>query len=183
MLLDAVVQKPPTVKGDGRSPIRSLVRQANIRRLEKGACVSQGLLSVDPDMRQTLAAQGLKLSSVPRAGQTVVLKTAINENAGADNRTATPMLCQSILDEGALAARVVGVRLAGVDVITTNPSVPLRESGGAIIEVNTTPGFYWHYQKADGQFPVAFHVLQFMIGRDDDCNERQANGQKFSMMA
>ena len=183
MLLDAVVQKPPTVKGDGRSPVRSLVRQANTRRLEKGACISQGLLSVDPDMRQTLDAQGLKLSSVPREGQTVVLKTAINENMGEDNRTATAMLCQSIIDEVALASRTVGARLAGVDIITTNPSVPLRESGGAIIEVNTTPGFYWHYQKADGPFPVAYHVLQFLMGGEDDWNERQTSDQKFSMMA
>ena len=44
-----------------------------------------GLLTLDLDMKRTLAKQGLSFSSVPLAGKAVSVKTAINENCGPDN--------------------------------------------------------------------------------------------------
>lgn len=163
VLLDAVVQAPPRVTGDGVHSVASLVQRLNEDRLANGPALGQNLVTVDLDMRQTLRAQGLTLSSVPPAGQSVVLKTVVNENAGADNRTASGDLCASVIREGARAARAVGARLAGVDVVTQDAALPLAESGGAVIEVNTTPGFYWHYHKADGICQVARRVLEVLF--------------------
>jgi hypothetical protein len=60
------------------------------------------------------------------------------------------------------------VRLAGIDLITRDPRVPLAESGGAILEVNAPPNFYFHYQKSDASFPVAHHVLsRLLLDRPD----------------
>jgi cyanophycin synthetase len=159
VLLDAFVRRPPTVVADGRSRVAGLVRRANADRLGRGSGLSQVLLTVDQDMRRTLAKQGLSLRSVPPAGTVVTLKTVVNENCGSDNASAAHLLCDSIVEDGAQAADALQVRLAGVDVVTRDPSVPLAESGGAILEVNTTPGFYYHYHKRDGSFPVAVHVL------------------------
>jgi cyanophycin synthetase len=159
-LLDAVVQSPPSVVGDGVASVRSLVKRANAERIAKGAGLGQKLIAVDPEMKNTLAEQGLKLSGVPAHGRIVRLKTAINDNGARDNRSAADRLCQSIIADGALAARTIGARLAGVDVVTPDGSVPLTESGGAIIEVNTTPGLYWHYHKRDGSTPVALPILE-----------------------
>src|SRR4051794_7224170 len=163
VLLDAFVRKLPTVTGDGRSSIARLVREANNERLRQGSGVSQVLLTVDLDMRRTLASQGLTLHSVPPEGKVVTLKTVVNENRGDDNTTATRMLCPSIIEDGARAARALHVRLAGIDLITRDPSVPLADSGGVIIEVNTTPNYYYHYNKRDGQFPVAIRVLEKLL--------------------
>jgi cyanophycin synthetase len=163
VLLDAFVRKGPSVVGDGRSTIARLVQKANAERLSQGSGVSQVLLTVDLDMRRTLAKQGLSLRSVPAAGQAISLKTVINENRGDDNATATQFLCRSIIEDGARAARALHVRLAGIDLITRDPQVPLAESGGAIIEVNTTPNYYYHYNKSDGSFPVAVHVLEKLL--------------------
>jgi cyanophycin synthetase len=167
-LIDSFVREPPTVTGDGRSSVRELVRRANAERRERGAGVSQVLLTIDMDMKRTLAGQGLTLHSVPAAGHRVVLKTVVNENRGDDNVTATDRLCPAIIEEGARAVRATGVRLGGVDVITRDPGVPLAESGGVIIEVNAPPNFYYHYHKRDGAFPVAVHVLKrlFAEGRE-----------------
>jgi cyanophycin synthetase len=159
-LIDAVVRRPPQVVGDGRSTVAQLVREANRRRLASGANTAQVVISMDLDMRHTLRRQGLTTSSTPAAGRRVKLKTVINDNAGAENESAARLLCRSILSDGARAAAAVGARLAGVDIITTDPSVPLAESGGVVLEVNTTPGFYYHYHKHDGPFPVARHVLR-----------------------
>ena len=163
-LLDAFARKPPSVVADGDSNVRRLVNLANTERLKQGAGISQVLITIDFDMHRTLAKAGLSLRSVPAAGTEVTLKTVVNENRGADNTTATDRLCPRIIDAGARAAAAVGVRLAGVDIITTDPSVPLEQSGGAILEVNTPPNYYYHYQKRDGVFPVALHVLKHLIG-------------------
>jgi cyanophycin synthetase len=171
VLLDAFVRKYPTVVGDGRSSIAQLVRNANAERLRSGSGLSQVQLTIDLDMRRTLAKQGLSLRSVPPAGANVRLKTVVNENLGADNTTATGRLCRSLIEDGARAARSLHVRLAGIDIITGDPEVPLAESGGAVIEVNTTPNFYYHYNKSDGRFPVAIHVLEALLSgpaRDAD---------------
>ncbi|NNK85686.1 MAG: cyanophycin synthetase, partial [Desulfobacterales bacterium] len=57
-------------------------------------------------------------------------------------------------------AKLVGAKVAGIDIITNDPSVPLRKSGGAILEVNTTPGYYYHYQNIDGPFPIADYIFK-----------------------
>lgn len=160
VLLDAVQRQPPCVTGDGKSTLRRLVEQANAARLKRGSSRSQVLITIDPDMRHTLARQGLALSSVPPAGQVVPVKTVINQNFGADNVTVTDRLCPSVVEDGARAARCTGVRLAGIDIITRDPSAPLAETGGVILEVNTTPGFHYHYHKNDGSYPVAVRVLE-----------------------
>ncbi len=159
VLLDAIWRRAPRVTGDGRSTVRRLVEEANRARLSRGAEVSQVLMSIDQDMKNTLAGQGLSLSSVPPAGAVVPVKTVINQNIAEDNVTVTDRLCPALVADGARAARCVGVRLAGIDVITRDPTVPLADSGGVVLEVNTTPGFHYHYHKNDGSYPVAVRVL------------------------
>lgn len=162
-LIDAFIRRPPTVVGDGRSTIAGLVRKMNEQRLKQGVGLSQVLLTVDLDVRRTLARQGLSLRSVPAAGKRVILKTVVNENAGDDNSSATSLLCRSIVEDGERAVRALRVRLAGVDIITRDPTLPLAESGGVVLEVNAPPNFYYHYRKRDGVFPVAEHVLRRLL--------------------
>jgi D-alanine-D-alanine ligase-like ATP-grasp enzyme len=163
VLIDSFVRRPPNVIADGRSTILRLVQLANAARLRHGSGLSQDLLTIDLDMRRTLEKRGLSLHSIPAEGTVVTLKTVINENCGSDNTSATHLLCDSVIADGSKAARAVGVRLAGVDIITTDPGAPLAESGGAILEVNTPPNYYYHYHKRDGAFPVALTVLERLL--------------------
>jgi len=171
-LLDAFVRQRPTVTGDGQSTVRALVDAHNDHRLQNGADVSQVLLTIDMDMRRTLARQGLSLRSVPAAGREVTLKTVVNENSGADNTTVTDRLSPSIIDDCTRAIRALRVRFAGVDLITPDPTRPLAESGGVILEVNGTPNLYFHYHKRDGAFPVAVHLLRRLL-QADTINDRR----------
>jgi len=162
-LLDAVLRKSPSVAADGRSSVRKLVRLENQSRLEAESKFGQALLSIDLDMRRTLSKQGLSLSSVPKKGSVVTLKRVVNENSVADNVSATKLLCKSIIEDGAAAAAAVGVRLAGVDIVTRDPQVPLAESGEVILEVNTTPGYHYHYHQRDGGVAVAIPILARLL--------------------
>jgi cyanophycin synthetase len=82
-------------------------------------------------------------------GQTVAVKTVTSQNRISDNETVREPVAPELIEEARLAAAQVGVRLAGVDLITTDLSRSLKESGGVIIEVNGTPGLHYHYQVAD----------------------------------
>ncbi|MEX2141089.1 MAG: hypothetical protein WD894_17620 [Pirellulales bacterium] len=162
-VLDAIRRTCPTVVADGKSTVRELVRRTNAERVEQGAKLSQVMLTVDLDMRHTLARQGLTLRSVPEAGRRVVLKTVSNENLGSENIPATEALCHEVIETGARAAQIIGARLAGIDIVTPDPSVPLSENGGVVLEVNTTPGYYYHYHQCGKPFPAATHVLRRLL--------------------
>jgi cyanophycin synthetase len=166
-LIDAYARRRPAVVADGRSTVAALVHGANQERLVSGTGVSQSQLTVDMDMRRTLAAQGLSLGSVPPKGSRVTLKTAVNENCGQDNSTVLDRLCRSVVEDGSRAVGALGARWAGIDLVTRDPGVPLAEAGGVILEVNGTPNLYFHYHKEDGCFPSAFHALRRLLGADD----------------
>ncbi|MCU1253290.1 MAG: cphA [Edaphobacter sp.] len=163
VLLDAVLRRPSAVIADGKSTVRELIRLENEARLEAGPSLAHALISVDLDVQSTLTNQGLTLSAIPNEGVAVTLKTVINDNSQQDNFTAKHLLCTSIIQDGAAAVAVVGARLAGIDVITPDPHVPLAESGGVILEVNTTPSYHHHYHKRDGSYPVAVHLLPTLL--------------------
>ena len=163
-LIDAVRRATPTVVGDGHSTVRGLVLRSGVDReaspVERGGLV----VTVDEDMRLTLAGQGLTLGSVPAAGAVVTLKTAVNEGAIGDQQPAWPQLCADVVEQGAQAARLVGGRLVGVDVITSDPSMSLAAAGGVVLEVNTTPGLVYHYHGNPGGVDVATVVLARLAG-------------------
>jgi cyanophycin synthetase len=143
-LLDAVRKLPPRVVGDGRSTVEQLVAAENRRRLGARGAAGFSLLKLDLDALFTLEAAGLVPSSVPAAGEAVVVKSVTNQNRVEDNESVTESVSSSVADAARRAAAAVGLRLAGVDVVTTDAARPLAETGGAILEVNGTPGFNQH---------------------------------------
>ena len=163
--IDSFQRRPPTVIGDGKSTVLRLVRLNNEERLKSGSEIADSLIDINLEMRRTLAGQGLTLNSVPSLGSVVVVKNVVNENRGSDNISANHMLCPSIIESGSRAAQAVGLRFAGVDIITTDPSIPLWESGGVILEVNSPPNYYFHYHKHDEPFHVAEYILQWLLER------------------
>jgi glutathione synthase/RimK-type ligase-like ATP-grasp enzyme len=145
-LVDVVLRQSPQVTGDGRSTVLELILAENERRLE--AARPQALMTVDLDCVFTLATGGRELSTVPAAGERVLAKSASSENSEEENHT-IHTFAPEVIEEAAEGVRATGLRLAGVDVVTPDINRPLAEAGGAIIEVNGTPGFQYHYVVAD----------------------------------
>jgi cyanophycin synthetase len=172
--IDAILRRPPSVMGDGRSSIARLVRRENAVRLEQGFARAQTALTIDLDMKQTLADQGLSLGSIPEAGRIVCVKTVTHQNVLTDNVSAMHRMHPRVLEDGARAAAVVGANLAGIDVLTTDPGTPLEQSGGVILEVNTTPGYYYHYHRGNGMCEVAVRILETLLGLDGCDGAREA---------
>jgi D-alanine-D-alanine ligase-like ATP-grasp enzyme len=144
-LIDALRRKPPGIVGDGRSTVRALIIAENRRRRQVAGTAGLTWLRMDFDCRATLRSQGLTLASVVPAGKEVVVKLASNDNSSRENESVRHLICDALVQEAARAAAVVGSDLAGVDILATDPTKPLSATGGAINEVNTTPGLHYHY--------------------------------------
>ena len=161
-LVDVILRLAPRMTGDGRSTVLELIRRENERRLETAR--PQALMTVDLDCIFTLGAAGRTLSTVPAVGEQVAVKSASSENSEEENHTIRACATE-VIDEAAEGARAVGLRVAGVDVVTPDITRPLAEAGGAIIEVNGTPGLHYHYQVADraNATRVAIPILERVL--------------------
>ena len=160
VLIDAIRRSSPTLAGDGRHRVGELVDRMNAERLRVGGRRGQTLVSTDLDYERTVAAQGLTPDSVPASGAVVRLKTTINESAPENNHPARDALCAAVVEHAALAAATVGARWAGVDIITVDPTVPLEQAGGVVVEVNTTPGLSMHFHGRPGEVDPAVALLR-----------------------
>ena len=47
-------------------------------------------------------------------------------------------------------ARIIGLDICGIDIMTPDISEPLHENGGAVLEVNAGPGFRMHLAPIEG---------------------------------
>jgi cyanophycin synthetase len=142
--IDVVRRDPPAVVGDGRRTIRTLIEAENHRRLAADPPTALSLIRVDQDCRAKLRLQRLRLGSVPRPGQVVVVKHVVNQNASRENHVVRDGVHPSVMTLGQLVVSALGLRLAGVDVLTRDISAPLAVTGGVINEINTTPGLHHH---------------------------------------
>jgi cyanophycin synthetase len=162
-LLQAVWRRPPAVRGDGRSTLRELIAAENAGRND----ASLTRLRLDLDLELTLRQSGRSLGAVPAAGEEVVVKTVVNDNARHGNADVTDRIGDALRAEGARATDVLRTALAAVDIITPDPRRALADAGGVIVEVNTTPGLHHHYNVSDGQTRVAVPVLKRLLGVAD----------------
>jgi cyanophycin synthetase len=137
------------VQGDGVSTMNQLVDQQINKDPRRGRAESFPLnvvdLSESPEVLLELERIGLSPQSVPAAGQNVLIQR--NGNVAFD---VTSELHPSVARAAALAARVVGLDIAGVDMVLENCALPLEGQRGAVIEVNASPGLLAHIKPANG---------------------------------
>lgn len=135
------------VVGDGASTVRELVESQINSDPRRGRDEESPLnpIRLDSAARLELARQGLEGDSVPPAGKTVLIQR--NGNVSID---VTAAVHPSIARTVALAAKVVGLDIAGVDLVARDISAPLAEQRGAVVEVNAGPGLLMHLKPAGG---------------------------------
>jgi len=167
-MVHAVCRRGPRLKGDGVSAVRRLVEADNARRRRGG----HPGLDLDRDCLFTLAYQGFSPDSIAGEGKEFLVKS-VNDPARkyvevrtVYNETVTDLICDSLRKDAECAARLVGSDFLGVDVITTDPAVPLHQSGGVFNEVNTTPALHHHYDLPRARYPeAALHVVRAILKR------------------
>jgi len=151
-LVAAARRQPASVMGDGRHTIAELVQEANLdpRRGEDHATVLSKL-RLDDIALDVLRDQGLSADSVPSPGQTVVLRRNANLSTGGSATDVTDEVAPEVAARVVEAAQLVGLDVAGIDVVAPCVSQPLEQTGGAIVEVNAAPGLRMHIAPSQGK--------------------------------
>jgi len=107
--------------------------------------------------------QGLEPSSVPAKDRVIVV-----QRNGNLNNDVTDLVHPDVAAVATLAARVVGLDIAGIDIVTQDIGRPLEETQGAIIEVNAGPGLLMHVKPAVGQpRPVGKAIVEHLFGANE----------------
>ena len=105
---------------------------------------------INEESERLIAEQNLSLESIPEAGRQVWLKYTANISTGGTAVDRTDDIHYENIETAKRAARIIGLDVAGVDMLTTDITRPLEETGGAICEVNAAPGFRMHVHPTVG---------------------------------
>jgi cyanophycin synthetase len=164
--LIAVAERiPASVTGDGKSTIEQLIEKTNAdprRGYGHEKVLTQ--ITIDGQTMRCIRAKNYELDNVLPKDEILHLKTTANISTGgtAIDRTDEVHPINVFLFER--IARIIGLDVAGVDIIAPNVSEPLTESGGGIIEVNAAPGFRMHLSPSEGiGRNVAEHVIDMLF--------------------
>lgn len=136
------------VLGDGISTITQLV-EAQInqhRRCLVDNTLERIELSSDAKTLLELQRQQLNAHSIPAEGQQVVLQRTGNLTVDC-----TDEVHPDIAHHAIMAARTVGLDIAGIDMVVQNIRHPLLAQGGAIVEVNAGPSLLMHLYPVHGK--------------------------------
>ncbi len=151
-LVAAARRDPPHVIGDGVHTVRKLVEQVNSDpRRGDGHATSLTKIRFDDVALRRLALQGLDAESVPPQGTRVVLRNNANLSTGGTATDVTDDVHPEVAAQAVAAAQMVGLDIAGVDVVCETLQKPLEEQGGAVIEVNAAPGLRMHLAPSFGK--------------------------------
>ncbi len=169
-LVAAARREPPRVVGDGVRTIAELVALENQNPLRgDDHSTSLSKLRLDTIGCETLAEQGLTPESVPAAGVAVPLRRNANLSTGGSATDVTDDVHPLVARRAVEAARVVGLDIAGIDLVASCVDRPLEESGGAFVEVNAAPGLRMHLEPSHGKGrAVGEAIIESMFARGDD---------------
>ncbi|KAK72687.1 cyanophycin synthetase [Bordetella bronchiseptica] len=165
-MVAAAAGEPAWVTGDGVSTIEDLIGSQINTDPRRGRTENHPLnpVRLDSAARLEIARQGMTATSVPAAGRNVLIQRSGNVAFDVTDRV-HPSVAATV----ALAARVVGLDVAGVDLVTDDISRPLDQTRGAIVEVNAGPGLLMHLKPADGPpRPVGRAIVDHLFPADDD---------------
>lgn len=155
------------ITGDGQHNVLELIEQQLNTDPRRGVAeefpLSLIALEDEPVIALDLQRQGFPPESVPPAGQRVMV-----QRTGTSSNDCTDLVHPEVAHAVSLAARTVGLDIAGIDLVCSDISKPLSETGGAIVEVNAGPGLLMHLKPAEGMpRPVGQAIIDHLFAADE----------------
>ncbi|MBX3472072.1 MAG: cyanophycin synthetase, partial [Planctomycetes bacterium] len=162
----ASLRLPAQVTGDGRRTIAALVEAINADPARgEGHAAALTRIALDEAALRDLRRRGLGPGSVPGAGEVVLVRETANLSTGGTARDVTDEVHPDVRALCERAARVIGLDVAGVDLVT--PDIAQGPERCTIIEVNAAPGLRMHHHPTEGEprdAAAAFVELMFPSG-------------------
>ncbi|MEN6462906.1 MAG: cyanophycin synthetase [Syntrophomonas sp.] len=157
-------RKPPYIVGDGIHTISELVKVEN-NNPNRGFGHEKPLTKIylDSVAKEFLVRSGFREYYIPEVGEIVYLRENGNLSTGGSARDCTMEMHPLNKALAVKAAQVIGLEVAGIDVVMDDISQLLTPQNGAIIEVNAAPGLRMHLYPSEGQGRnVAVDILDHM---------------------
>ncbi len=142
----AVAERVPAhVVGNGVNTILELIEQTN-QDPNRGEGHDNVLTRIELDRTsyQLLERQGYTLETILPNGEICYLRATANLSTGGIAVDRTDDIHPENVWLAQRVAKIIGLDIAGIDIVTPDISRPLREVGGVIVEVNAAPGFRMH---------------------------------------
>ena len=173
-LLYAVRRLPKSVHGDGRGTVAELVARANARERTRPPWLRTEPFPLDDAAREAMSLAGFEESSVPPAGTPVPLRRIESTEWGGYDEEVGAVTHPDNIEIAVRAARLLGLQVAGVDIISPDITRPWHENGAVINEVNFAPQlgggetsrrhipeYLARFVRGDGRIPV-----EAVVGED-----------------
>ncbi|MEY2659916.1 MAG: cyanophycin synthetase [Pseudomonadota bacterium] len=169
-LVAAARREPPLVIGDGKHTVRQLVDKVNADpRRGDGHATSLTKIRFDDVAVARLKEQGYDAETIPPKGARVVLRNNANLSTGGTATDVTDDVHPDVAARVVSAARMIGLDIAGVDVVCESVLRPLEEQSGGIVEVNAAPGLRMHLSPSFGKGrDVGEAIMDVMFPRGED---------------
>ena len=150
-LVAAAKRTPAHVIGDGRSTVQELIDEVN-KDPRRGYGHEKVLTQITVnDLTKTIIKDaGYTLDSVIAEGERLILKDTANLSTGGTAEDVTDIVHPANVSMAERISKIIDLDICGIDVMTTDISKPLSETGGAVLEVNAGPGFRMHLAPTEG---------------------------------
>ncbi|WP_409305155.1 cyanophycin synthetase [Peribacillus sp. SCS-155] len=147
----ASLRVPPFVIGNGKDTIKSLIEIENKNPLRgDGHEKPMSKIPLNHTVSCYLEKLDMSLDSIPDKGKIVQVVGNANLSTGGQAIDVTDQVHPSIKDIGILAAKAIGLDIAGIDFICKDISKPFNPDQMAIIEINAAPGIRMHLYPNEG---------------------------------
>jgi cyanophycin synthetase len=150
--LAAIAKRTPAlVMGDDKSTIKQLIDETNNDPLRgEGHEKVLTTIKVDEITNNILVQKNLTLNSILPIGEILYLKDSANISSGGTARDVTDIAHPYNVFLAERIARLMNLDICGIDIITKDIAIPIRENTGAVLEVNAGPGFRMHLAPSKG---------------------------------
>lgn len=147
----AALRTPASVTGDGKHTILELMDEVN-KDPRRGFGHEKVLTQITPDTftDKILEEKGYTMETIPPKGELVLLKPTANLSTGGTSTDVTDEVHPDNIFMCERIAKIVGLDICGIDIMANDLRTPIKENGGAVLEVNAAPGFRMHIEPADG---------------------------------
>ncbi len=151
IMIAAALRTPAHVIGDGESTIEELVAEVN-KDPRRGYGHEKELTAITlNELTKTIIADaGYKVDSILPKGEKLILKDTANLSTGGTAEDVTDIVHPANVSMVERISKIIDLDICGVDIMTTDISQPLSETGGAVLEVNAGPGFRMHLAPTKG---------------------------------
>ena len=149
--ISAALRKPAAVVGDGKHTIKELVDEVN-KDPRRGYGHENVLTSIkiDDHTIRLLEKIGMDENSIPDRGAEIFLKSTANLSTGGTATDVTDHVHPANVFTAERIARVIGLDICGIDIMSPEISIPMNENNGVVLEVNAAPGFRMHLAPSEG---------------------------------